>query len=177
MLTKEYFKNCKRPQQTALIYQLNQLHPIIQDEINWLNRGGCGFFAMFMLSTLKELGYKNVNVHACQDPHDFRNNLEAINRMIIGEAETRQYLRTASHYLLTHEEKGKLIWFDGEAWGRSFTEVWDDEEYQEDAETNAFNELSILEHQIEYGDWNSRYDRAQNDRLRKIIDNTITIKQ
>ena len=158
----------------------------INDEIEYINAGGCGVFATALCKRLQALGF-DAKIYALIDVLDdddrinfylskHQSNLSALHKaMINGECPSEEKVYYNDHYCVGVDE----YYFDS----TGVCKMNDENEVLLDGgvEFMVIHEEVSME-ELHYGSfieetrmvWNSDYDRSQNDRVVEILERALS---
>ena len=147
-----------------LIYNVQK--SIIENDIEGVNDGGCGFFAFYMANELDRLGipYKikvvdRIKLGSCS----INRKKEFIRKFLKEGFPVRSQKISFQHCFIEVKYRGANLEFDSDLSNQ------DEEWYYDDADYSGYFTKQELKIAIRYAQWNKRYKKSQNKKLRAAI--------
>lgn len=140
---------------------------IINSDIDYVNDGGCGYFAYYVANELEKHGiqYKiKVIDEIRMNGRPIRQKVESINKFITDNIPPQKKLISFTHCWIEIPDKMMPFKFDGEITNREVE--W---EYEHNADFSGYFSKKELKVALKFGLWNPMYKKSQNRKLRAAI--------
>lgn len=148
----------------SLVYNVQK--NIIDTDIEGINDGGCGFFAFYMSNELDKLGipYRIKVVDRIKlGSYPINKKKAAIAKFLEHGTPIDAKSISFQHCFLEVSHRGATLEFDSDLCNQ------DEEWYYEDADFKGYFTKKELKIALRYAQWNKRYKKSQNKKLRAAI--------
>ena len=149
----------------TILSKVQFLNSVLQQEVPYLNRGGCGRFCVMLSDTLDKLGIQHEILIADAEARDKR---DTLNNLVSNDykgyypsshlAFSHVFIRIGDNFL------------DGHFTGEEFEEFWCTKIPYHSVSPITKNQLKYC---IKHGYWNTVYDTNLDNHVRKLIELTI----